>query len=191
MAELAEKKKLLQDRRAWLIWVVIVPTWIIAITAIFGAARLYWNIPNTEELKDILSTAITENTEQITTLIIVYSENPMKARNDTFNKAFNKAEEKGYVIKTTKGYVIPDKWKDNNALLTDIEQKRITEMVSLNKDRHINDVLALTLGTLVKEKELSRDIKTADYHIVHLSPFEKIGIIGAGIYSQPLFQQKH
>lgn len=167
------------DRGRFLL--ILLPTWIIAISAVVGGFRFYREIPTGEEFKQILNEAITENTEQITTLIMVYGENPRKTWNEVLEKSFKKAEKNNYVVKGVKGYIIAEKWLGNNKLITDMEEKRIKEIVYGEKNKEINDLLGLTLSKLVKEKELKRDIDTANYGTVHLSPFEKIGVLGGYI----------
>lgn len=160
-----------------------IPTWIIAVIAVLGGFKVFVELPSVEQLQEIVSSAIVENSEWVATLIMAYSQDPVSARNTALDQALDKAEQSEYIAKTTDGYVVRDKWFDNNRLITDIEKQRIFSVIAENGGKELNEVLVLAVSQLVRKNELTLQIVTADYGDIRLSPYEKIGIIGGYVPS--------
>jgi len=176
-------------------WAGNLPAWIIAVIAIVTFLQLFprlGNLATKDELEEMVEslektvmsaviTATQESTQQYIQFQIDYKRNPIEARNNAFKDAFQQAEGRGLIVRTLQGYRIADKYtQGNNDLLTYLETQLIGEVLSANEDKDRMDLLELTLSEFRgRDIELERDIKTPDYDLIHLLPFDKIAVIGA------------
>lgn len=123
---------------------------------------------------------IEECAEEATQVLVNYRMNPAEARIKVYEDSLEQALDNGYVFKIPKGYITSHNWRDMRRLLTENERQRIESIVEGAKEEDQMRLMYLVLSENKMKRELVRDLKVG-LHLVHLSPYVKVGIIGGYI----------
>lgn len=161
-------------------WIIAIATCILAVVTAFVMIGVVTGIlPTTAAITKVGITIAKESVEKVIEAVVSYRENPGGARRSMYKEALKQAFDKGYLTETLKGgYITADEWKGANRLLTESERTRIDGIINSKKDADNNALIELAHSQLIGE--LKRDIKIGS-KTIHLSPYDKIGIIGGYI----------
>ena len=135
-----------------------------------------------------LDGCIQEGTEEVVTKLIMF-QNEVTARNMIYQRAFEQADDDGYVFLVGKNYLTTDTYsKKDWRLLTKKERNTISDWFKKLHEENKEESLYALLDTLLSNDKIIRKLSIDESHDVEfgqdkkftrcLTPFKKIGIIG-------------
>lgn len=139
------------------------------------------NAKTAREREKHVQESIRESTEKIIQTIVSFQEMPAEVRNRVYREALMQAEDKGYIYEVAGNYLTSQVWVDEDRrLLTQVERWQINGAVVESSEQ---DQLSLMYSVLSDDdiiKRLTFDIQIGS-KVAHLTPYDKIGIIGGYI----------
>jgi len=173
-------------------WITAISTLILAVVGVGGLiiGLVTATLPTTRVLKEIIREVGNEIADrnvkrmedcvaEVIHVVVDHQYDPSKARADVYKEALVQARDKGYVFEIRRGYVTSHGWRDPR-LLTDTERQLIDQIVRDRIEQDQMSLMYLVLTDARIPRKLSTDRQMGPKE-VHISPYEKIGVIGGYI----------
>ncbi len=121
---------------------------------------------------------VQESTEKVLHVLVSFREMPEQTRAEVYKDALEQARAKGYLFAIRDDFLTSHAYIDApRRLLTDVERARISAIVEMSTEQDQISLMHSILSNDDLVRDLTFDIRLGP-QVVHLTPYEKIGIIG-------------